>query len=181
MRAGIDSRIKELTDQRMKITRPMDDAKKQIMALFSKPIDILTLCRNDLTRKIIGFDDHQRAIAAEKQRRLDEAAEAEKRRLAKLAEKAQARGDIEKADAFRDRESMTVAPVVQSESTTAAGTSFIERWGFEVVNPMEVNPRCMMPDEVAIGKIVRSMGDKAQDIVGPGVRIFKTRSIQQRK
>jgi hypothetical protein len=178
-RAMIDAQIKEHTGKRLEITRKIDAAKSAIMDLFRPTIDLLTLSRKGLTDKIIAFNERQEAIAREAQRKLDAAAEAEKRRLAKLAEKAEARGDADKADQFRDRASMAVAPIAQAKIAQAQGTVFVDRWDFEIKDPAQV--LMLMPDEVRIGRAVRAMGLDAQALVGPGVRIFKTQSIQQRK
>lgn len=180
MRSKIDARIKELNDQRMERTRPLDGVKKLLMADYARPIDLLTLCRRELDRQILAYDDKVRAEAREKQRLENEAAAKETARLSKLAEKAEARGDEEKAESFRDRASSQVAPIVQAQTVQAAGTSFIETWSFEVLDPKEVKEDFLTPDLVKIGKAVRSLHLDAQAIVGKGVRIFSNRGIQQR-
>lgn len=180
MRGKIDARIKELDEQRKERTRPLDGVKKLLMADYARPIDLLTLCRRHLDREILAYDDKVRADARAAQRLIDEANEKEIRRLAKLAEKAEARGDEDKAESFRDRASSQVAPVVQPQVVQAAGTSFIETWSFEITDAAQVAREYLEPDLVKIGKIVRSLHLDAQAVVGKGVRIFSNRGIQQR-
>lgn len=180
LRAEIDRRIKELDEARKERTRPLDAVKKQLIEDYARPIDLLILCRRELDRQILAYDDQQRAIARAAQRKIDEENEREQRRLAKLAEKAEARGDEEKAESFRDRASSQVAAVVQPQVVQAAGTSFVETWSFEITDAKQVAPEFMEPDLVKIGKAVRSLHLDAQEIVGKGVRIFSNRGIQQR-
>lgn len=162
----------------MEITRPMDAAKKSVMDLFAKPIDLLTLCRREMDRQILSYDDKVRAEAAAEQRRINEANERETARLAKLAEKAEARGDDAKAEEFRDRASAQVSPVVQAQTVQRAGTSFVETWDFEVTDASKIKPEFLKPDDVKIGKAVRSLHKDAQAIIGEGVRIFSNRGIR---
>lgn len=180
LRAEIDRRIKQLDEARKERTRPLEAVKKQLIEDYARPIDLLILCRRELDRQILGYDNAQRAIAREAQRKIDEANEKETRRLAKLAEKAEARGDEDKAEEFRDRASSQVAAVVQPQVVQAAGTSFIETWSFEITDAAQVKPEFLTPDLVKIGKAVRSLHKDAEAIVGKGVRIFSNRGISQR-
>lgn len=103
------------------------------------------------------------------------AAEAEAKR--KAAEEAEA-ARLREAEAKRAAAaSMPTAPVVHFEQPKVAGVSSRQVWKFEIVDPELLPRKFLVPDEKAIGDVVRSLGDKA-DI--PGVRVYADTIISSR-
>lgn len=97
----IESKLAALEEERFKITRPMDAAKKAVMELFAKPQSILELARAHLRPLITGYvveqDRKRRAEQDEIDRKASEDRQAaadrqreEERKAAELLEKAAA-------------------------------------------------------------------------------------------
>lgn len=79
---SIKKKQKELNEKRKAITGPLDTAKKQIMELFNGPLDWLGSAERILEAGITNYQNDQRKIAAEAQRKLDEEAAKERAKLA---------------------------------------------------------------------------------------------------
>lgn len=159
---GVKARWKALEAQRTGITGPINKALDAVNALFKGPQGLLLRAEEIIKGKLIGYDNEQRRIAAERQRVLDEAARvererqaAEAERLRKAAEEAQAAaakaaaaGDTAKADAEADRAQrahaeaqaaaataqMIVAPVAAPAVVKVKGLSTAARIDFEVTS-----------------------------------------------
>lgn len=93
-RAKLNTRIKDLGDRRLSITRKMDAAKQDIMDLFAGPISVLKQAMGIFDAKVLAYDNEQEAIRKEAQRKEEAIAETERKRL-----KAEADERIRKADA----------------------------------------------------------------------------------
>lgn len=85
----IKARISRLDEQRKSITKPLDDAKKAVMALFNPVIDRLTEAEKSVKGAILTYQDEQERKRKEEQARLEAAARAERER-AEAAARAQA-------------------------------------------------------------------------------------------
>jgi hypothetical protein len=101
-RIRLNSRIKSLSDARMALTRPIDEAKKVIMAFFAGPIAGFTQAKDELDRKIIGYDNQQEQLRRTEQRRLDKIAEEERIELQRKADEEKRKSDAE-AEALRKK------------------------------------------------------------------------------
>ena len=73
--------IANLTAARMAQTRPLDDAKKKIMAWWAGPISAYERAKVIFDRKILTYNNEQERIRVEQQRKADEAARKERERL----------------------------------------------------------------------------------------------------
>lgn len=93
-------------------------------------------------------------------------AEAEARALREAA-KADAAGEPELARAIIE-EAVSEAPVQPAapERVKAAGIDLRESWDFDVTNADQIKREFTVPDLVTIGKIVRTMGKKAEQFIG---------------
>jgi hypothetical protein len=94
--------------ERLEITRPMDQAKDRIMALFKRASDPLTEVDKLIRGKLNAYNAKQRQLADEKRRQAE--AEAERQRQEKLRkareeqEKADAKARAERQEAERQRQ-----------------------------------------------------------------------------
>jgi len=100
-RAKLNTRIKDLGDRRMSITRKMDAAKQDIMDLFAAPINVLKQALDIFDAKVLAFDKDQENIRKEAQKKAEAAAETERQRLKSEADERQRVAD---ADAQRLRD-----------------------------------------------------------------------------
>ena len=181
VRASVNTQLKNLIEQRMEITRPMDAAKAKVMDLFRPITTALENAIKVFDRKIVAWDDAQEEIRKKRQRDEDAAAEAERVRLQAISDKAAEKGQEGKAERFQERAEAVVANVVPTEVARAGGVSIASRWSFEIIDPKKIEPLFLMPNEVAIGKVVRAMGKEAQAVVGAGVRIIEAKSVSSRR
>lgn len=131
-------------------TDPLDRAEKTVKAAMSE------------------YQTRQRQIAAEKE------AEIRRRIIADRIDDAIMTGDDSRIDEpIQD----IIVPV---EKPKADGTHTATTWKYEIVDPSKINHEYMIPDEAAIGRAVRTMKDKAQELVGEGVRVYTTQEIRVR-
>lgn len=96
-RAKLNTRIKDLTERRMSITRKIDEAKKDVMALFAGPIGVLTQAMGIFDSKVIAYDDEQNRLRKEAQRKVEAAAATERKRLQDEADERIRKADAEAA------------------------------------------------------------------------------------
>ena len=128
------------------------------------------------------------AFAAEQERMRREAAqkaqqEAYEREQARLIEEARqvaATGNAAAAEEILEEAvNLEVAPVVlPSTVPQIQGTSFRTAWDWELKDFTKLKPKFVKVDEVAIGKIVRSMHKSAETLVGEGaIRVWDKQII----
>lgn len=179
IRASVNKQLKDLNEQRLEITRPMDASKAKIMDLFKPVIATLERAIKIFDGKIIAWDNEQEELRKMEQRKVDAAAETERNRLQAISDAALAKGQEGKAEKFQERAMSIVAHVVPTEVARASGVSVAKRYTFEIIDSKKV--LIMTPDLIGIGKIVRAMGKEAQAIVGAGVRIIEEKSVSSRR
>lgn len=174
----IKSRIAELENERLEITRPMDASKKRIMALFSKPIDALTMARTRINAAMSTYRNEQDRIRQEQERKLQEMARKEEDRKRKALEdraaKAAANGNTDKAAELLEKAEQVYvpAPVVQS-SVVATKNKPRDVWQYEITNVSLVPREWMIPNDLLLGKQARATHDS---LTIPGVRFYKVES-----
>lgn len=134
----VKAKYKALEDKRKAITQPIDTAKKEVMDLFRAPLATLEQAESALKRAMLDYTTEQRRIAAEAQKKLDEAAAAERKKLAEQAEQAAASGNEALAETLAATSQVLVAPVIQTEPAKQSGISTRTNWKAEVVSKAEL-------------------------------------------
>lgn len=155
---AIRAKYKKLEEQRLSITRPMDEAKKRVMDLFKPPMMLLEQADAALATNMVSYHEKCEREAAEARAKAQAEAAAERERLAKeardaeeaaakLAKEAQERSgetarqaELEaaakasEARALAQQASMVTAapPVVVAPVSTGAGTA--KTWKVEVLD-----------------------------------------------
>jgi len=167
----IKSIFNALDTKRKKATMPIDNAKKEIMNWFRRPLERLETAESKRKRAMLTYQQEQERKRREEEARLQEKARKEAERLAARAEKAEANGNIEKAETLRQeaQEKEMLTPVVASPVEKVAGISTKKVWKFEIVNEDLIPREYMIADEARIGKVVRAT---AGTLTIPGVRIY---------
>jgi hypothetical protein len=152
----IATRMKRLEDARLSITRPMDEAKKAVMALFAKPLETLQKADGVLRASMLTWkraeDERIARERAEAERIAREEREAAQRAAAEAAARAaelaaQANNSAEAEDAAREAAAQAEAaaeeaalaevappPVVAEPTAKAAGVASRKVWKAEVVD-----------------------------------------------
>lgn len=129
----IKGRLKKLSDQRMSITRPLDEAKSRIMDLFRGPQAVLEKAEQTLKSALLTWQQEERRKAEEQRRQQEEAArkarEEEQRKAAEAeAARIAAEEEARKAAEAGDAEALAAAEekVVEAEQTAAVATEIAE-------------------------------------------------------
>lgn len=125
---------KKLEDTRKGITSPLDVAKKAVMDLFRAPSDVLETAEKKIKDEMIIYSNEQDRIRKEQeaklQREAEEKARKEQERLNARAEKAEAKGNTEKAEELREQaqQVQAIAPVLAPTVDRVAGISQPKIW-----------------------------------------------------
>lgn len=175
---NVKGRYNELDEREKTITKPINDSLKAIRDLFRGPKDLLQKAEAALKRGILTYQQEEERKRQEAQREAERAAEAERQRLAKLAVKAEERGDTAKAEQFQERAAVVVPPIVQSEKPKVAGIATRKDWKAEVtdlsalikaVAEGKAPARLLKVDSTELSKMARAM---QADLNLPGVRTW---------
>lgn len=218
-RARVNTRIKTLDEARKAQARLLETAKDGLNAWWGNLIDPLKRAKTVFDQKILAYDDEQKAIAREVQRKAEETAAAARRKLQeeadertrkaqadaeakrKEAEAAAAAGNTEEAaklnrqadrveeraearvEQLQERAASVVAPIIQSSSAKASGSSFRDNWKWRLKDISKVNKTFLMEvtNDAAINGIVKSMKGDAASVVGEGIEIYNERGLASRR
>ena len=175
----IKTHAKDLNEKRLEITRPIDESKARIMAMFRPIEDKLKNAENIIKRGILSWE----AKIAEENRRQQEIAnraakEAEERARAALVVKAEtaiAEGKPELAVAYVEKaEAVIVAPVNVAVERRASGISIPKIWKFRITDSSLIPDEFWILDETKIGKVVKAMKETTKI---PGVEAFEEATV----
>jgi len=97
---AIKGRQTRLENQRKAITRPLDEAKNRIMAMFRPPCEMLELAERSLKQSLLTYRSERERIASQLRQAAEDAVRRERERLAREAAEVEARAR-KKADEER--------------------------------------------------------------------------------
>lgn len=178
--SGVKRKIKRLEDLRKSLTAPLDKSKSNIMDLFRPPTDALMGARDRIDAEMQMWRRKQETIRLEQERKAQAAARAEeeKQRLAllKKAEKAEVKGNAEKAEELKEQAATVFIPppVIASSIPKLEGMSVRVDWDFEVTDVAAIPREFLVADLVKIRGVVRAM--KGTSSI-PGIRVFSKEII----
>src|SRR3972149_2919676 len=118
---AIKTLAKQVEDKRTAITGPINDALREVNALFKPAKDWLVQAEKLL--KILDYQSEQPRIARDLQAKADEEARKQREKLEQQAAKAEAKGKAEKAVELREQAELREAPVVISAGPKIGGGS----------------------------------------------------------
>ena len=196
----IKKKQKALTDQRFAITRPLEAAKKNVIALFKPAEDKLGVAESTLKHAMLVYDNAQEAKAREAQRVAEAAAAAERKRLQDISDEAAAEaaaaaesGDTEAAEAAAAQaETMAMeiemvtaaAPPPSAFVPKATGVTKTTRWSAEVTDKIAYIRHVLDHEPELIDTITIDMKPLNQMAVAlkdkfskPGVKAVSTTGI----
>ena len=183
---------REATAKRAKFLDPLTAAQKSVKGLMSAyDAEQERLRREEQARlEAIARAEEEARRKAEAER-IEAERKAEEERLMAAAQAAEAAGDKQTADALAEAaievteaakeevaavvsEPVTVAPVVLPKATPklAGGPVYRTIWKFRIINVNLIPRQYMVPDEKAIGGVIRSSQGK---ISIPGVTAYEER------
>ena len=125
---------KQVNEKRLAITRPLNEALKEVNALFKPAKEWLGQAELLLKSKLLAYQAEQDRIARELQAEADALAKKEQEKLDRRAAKAEAKGKAEKAEALRRVAETTTAPVIESAAPKLSGIATRETWKAEVTD-----------------------------------------------
>jgi hypothetical protein len=108
--SAIKRKASQLDEQRKAITKPLDDAKAAVMALFRGPLELLSQAEGAIKSKMLAYSTEQRRIADAARMQAERAAQAERDRLAREAAELAAQGRTGEAAIKEQVAQMVVAP-----------------------------------------------------------------------
>lgn len=160
---------KRIEDERLAMTRPIDDSKARVKAFFdklkAKPLAIV----DKINQALNDYDRRQREAAAAAQREAQEAADRERRLAEARAARAVERGEFERAAELQASVAQVVTPEVRAAIPDVKGAAVRQVWKFRVTDPDAIPRKYMMPNETMIGGTVRVEKDKTAI---PGIEVY---------
>ncbi|HQQ75733.1 MAG TPA: hypothetical protein PLB01_00125 [Thermoanaerobaculia bacterium] len=174
--AGMVKRVKAAFAEPKRLAHA---AHKSITALEGEALEHLEkadrLYRSAISRWLVEEDRRRAAeqarIEAEERAKAQDAAIAEAVAL-------EAAGDIKGAE--RVLAEPVLAPVVEIPKTVTPGVSQGRKsYDFRITDPAAIKRQYLIPDEVAIRKIVKAMGPDAATVIG-GIEVLEERIVSVR-
>lgn len=166
---SIKGQLSRINDERLKLTRPLDESKKRIMEFFRQFTDRMESAERQVKSGLLAYKQEQDRKAREQQRLERERAEKREAKLREEAEKAREKERDARADILEDRADSQIAAPVVSEAPTVKGISTRKIWRFEIVDRAAVPDTFKSIDEKKIGAVVRAL--KAEANI-PGVKVY---------
>lgn len=183
---------KELEQKRTAITKPINQALREINALFKPAKDWLSQAERLMKTKLLSYQAEQERIAQEAQRKIDEEARKERMRLEKAAALAAQAGMDDRAEELREEveaqvEEAQTAPAVQSAAPKIEGVVTRKTWKADVTDKSLFiqHVASKRPDLIALIQINQSaLNAQARSLKGsldlPGIRVYEEKNIAAR-
>lgn len=124
---AIHVRAKDIEEMRKRLKAPILEAGRAIDEEFRKPLETLERAKGSYKRALDAFLAAERKRAAEEAERARREAEKQRAAIERQQQKAEARGDTEKADQLAYR-AATVPVVTPPPAAKVAGVAHTERW-----------------------------------------------------
>lgn len=187
--ADCKKQIKALSEMRLKLTRPLDEAKKEICAKEKELAKILDTEQKRVNVMTTAYAN-ELARRAEQERLAAEAAERAAAEAAVAAEEAAAQA--QQANAMFGLDAATPspapAPVIPTPVVTTTGphttsNRFVEKWDYQITDPNAVPRELCSPDESKIRALMlakKSEGYKAAQIVVAGIKFTSAMQVYSR-
>jgi len=169
----VKAKAKALTAKRMEMTRPLDDSKKKIMAMFKPVLDRLGDLESLAKKTIVAYQSKIERLRIEEQAKR----EAEERRLREEQEaKAQAlvdAGFTDVAEAVQAEEVEQPEPV-ELPRAKPAGLTERTYWRFRITDENMIPREFLMVDNVKIKKVVNELKEATAI---PGIEVYSEKAI----
>lgn len=145
----VKGRLKQIEEKRLGITRPLDEAKDEVMTMFKQLSQPLEKFVAETNAAMMGWYKKEQVRIAEQQAKI----EAEAMAKAKAEHKAE-----------------VVVPILEAPKTTRTGLATItmrDNWTFTIDDELKIPREYLIPDEKKIRAAVKAGARKI-----PGVNIF---------
>ena len=180
---AIKTRQRELDELRKTMTRPLDESKRAIMALFDPALTRYANRELALKNAVKEWTEHVERDRRQLEARLRDDQIAEASRIEARAERLRERGKEEQAIALLD--SIPGVPMVVADAERVSGITLRGIWKAEVVDLFALLNYCiehrsvdlMLPNMSALASIARSTRGTVKI---PGVRFFEDKNVAVR-
>lgn len=152
----IRQKLKDLTETRLSITKPLDQAKKAVMALFERPTKMLEEAKECADKAVITYTDLQEQKRKEQELKLQAEAEKKRKELEAKAEAARVAGKDIKAEQYEVKAQAVIAPTLAERIQKVDGVSYRDQWSAVVIDVNAVPREYMMPNMVMLNKIAQA-------------------------
>lgn len=171
--------MKQSEEERKALVKPLQDEVARINGEFKPVKERHDHVEGMLKRAIRNYNDEQERKAREIEAREREKHEREQAKLAERAKKAEEKGQTHKADQLRSQAADAPMPNIAPETPKVSGvhTRDVHKWDY--VDENQVNRAYLIPDVKAIGAVVKSMGKRAEGVVG-GIRVWTEQEVVSR-
>ena len=136
MLKSIKARYNELDAKRKAITKPLDEAKRNVMDMFRIPLEWLKGAEGAAKQSMLAYQREQEATRRAEEARLQEIARKEREMLERKAERAEKAGREERAADLRQVADSVPEPVVAHAAPKVSGLSTRKTYKALVTNKM---------------------------------------------
>lgn len=168
----VEARFEEPVSMAFKAHRAMTALRDSVLAPFRS-------AEATIKQKVGAYQievDRKRREEADRLRRQAEA-QAEAERIAKAQDQMD-KGDLKGCEQTLEAPAAPVSVRVETPGAPkVAGISFRDEWKFEITNVNEIPMEYLIPDVVAIGRVVKAMGSRTNI---PGIRLFSEKVVAGR-
>ncbi len=133
---AVKALAKQIEDKRTSITKPLNQALREVNALFKPAKNWLKKAEGSIKGKMLEFQREQDRIARELQAKVDEEARKERIRLEKKAADAELVKEPERAEVLREQAEIHEAPVIVSTAPKLEGIATRKTWKAEVTDKL---------------------------------------------
>lgn len=152
---GVKARHKETKATRDDLLKPFKEGMAKLTAFFKTPLDRLKDAEDNIKSAMLVYSEKIEKEQAEEQKKLDDAAEKERLRLEKLAEKQESKGNVEKAEETREK-AVSVPTHTFTPRPKPKGVAKRDSWQFRIIDASKIPREYLVPDEKKLGAIARA-------------------------
>lgn len=152
----VKAKYNEIEDIRKSITQPIDMAKKRIMELFRKPLEILSNFETTTKKTILVYMEKQERIRQEQEDKLRREAEKKRQEALAKAEAARADGKEDKAEKYEEKANGIIAPTLAPNIEQAKGQAIRIQWSAEVVDFKLLPDEYKLPNMPMLNKMAQA-------------------------
>lgn len=154
----IKHQAKELDTKRRKVTKPLNDAKREVDSWFKPVLDLYKEVETTLKDKLKVYQRKQ---------------EEQRRALLPAIQQAHQQQDFTQALALSNQ-------MAQAQPAEVKGTTFKKVWVFKVTDPNQIPRQFMQPNETLIRAYMRDAVKAGETPTLPGVEFWQDQQVSVR-
>lgn len=165
---GVEAYFEEMIDKAMEVKRAAEASRKTIVGRRDQAVEPYKTAKKTVGLRMLTYEDNQKRIEAEIQRKADEAARkiAEDEKV-EAAAAAEAEGDTETAEILLNQPTVAAPVQVATETFNRGKNSGISKHYYaEVPTPALLPRQYLIPDMVTLNGLARS---QKENLNIPGV------------